>query len=87
MKWAPMNGWKRRQDGWFAHPDHAGWLRSSEGAWYEANDISEGIIEMTDSGPRVVPGWLLVGNHWVADEDPVVEELRQRLGKVVGGGR
>ena len=84
--WAPMNGWRRRGDGWFTHPEYAGWLRTIDGCWYAEADISEGKIEMTPTGPRVVPGWFLdPRGKWVresSDEDVVIDELRRRLGKV-----
>jgi hypothetical protein len=83
-RWAPLgrDGWRRRQDGWYAHPACPNWLRSPDGRWFEAHDVAEGRIAMTSSGPRVVPGWFVDPKGRWSRESDEIEEIRRRLEEV-----
>ena len=84
MKWATLNGWRDRGDGWLANTAyHPGWLRTADGRWWAAADVSEGILKMTPTGPRVVPGWFLNPNGYWSQEAGEIDEIRQRIGEVV----
>jgi hypothetical protein len=91
MRWAPLDGWKPDPDlpSWLSRPDHPRWLRSQDGRWWSRGDVLEGRVEMTDDGPRLMPGWFLdPQGRWVreprepAERKEIIAELRQKLGGV-----
>jgi hypothetical protein len=40
-EWAPLDGWTDRGDGWLTDPEYEGWLRSSDGRWWDVRDYPE----------------------------------------------
>jgi hypothetical protein len=77
VKWAPLeaDGWRRRADGWYAHPGYPSALRSADGRWWVAADIEEERVVMTPLGPQRAPGWFVdSGGRWVRESSETVAE-------------
>jgi hypothetical protein len=85
MRYASLDGWNPdpRYPGFLRDPKHPRWLRSPDGRWWSEADVLEGRVEMTQHGPRVIPGWFVDSRgRWVqesSEDDELLERVAQKF--------